>query len=67
MGSLGEAFPKEQARVREVLGIYKEMPLGAGSIGASMIEITLREADKAVIEGDLVKMIRVYKEMQAIE
>lgn len=66
MKTLGEAFPEEQARVRKVLGHYKEIG-PAGAFGAAMIEDVLRRADKAAIEQDLPAMSAVFKEMQAIE
>lgn len=64
--SLAEALPKEMARVREVLGHYKEIG-PAGMFGAAFIEQDLREADQAVMSGDLVRMIKAYKKLQGIE
>ena len=64
--SLGTALPKECARVRTVLGYYREIG-PAGAFGAAMIEATLREADRAMIEGDTVAMIRVYLELKEIK
>lgn len=64
--TLGDAFPKEQARVREVLDIYKEIG-PPGAFGAMMIEQTLRRADQALISGDLIEMIAAYKEMQEVK
>lgn len=64
--SLGEAFPLEQARVRQILGYYKEIG-PAGAFGAAMIEDVLRRADRAAIEQDLPAMIRIYQEMQGIQ
>ena len=63
--SLGERFPKEQARVRKILGHYKEIG-PAGTFGAIMIEETLRKADEAAIGGDVVAMISAYQAMQEI-
>lgn len=63
MSSLGDEFPKEQARLREVLGNYKEIG-PAGLFAVSMIEQTLRRADEAAISGDLVAMIKVFQEMK---
>lgn len=66
MLSVGEEFPKEQARVREVLGHYKEIgPVGA--FGAMMIEQVLTRAEKAAISGDLVAILRAYKELKGCE
>lgn len=64
--SLGEALPKEQARVREILGFYKEIG-PAGAFGAAMIEQDLRRADEAVISGDLVAMIQAYNTLREIK
>ena len=66
MSSLGEEYPKEQARCREVLAQYKS--IGApGIFGSIMIEDVLRRADVAAVEGDTVAMIRLYKEMKEIK
>ena len=64
--SLGEALPKEQARVREVLSHY--IALGPpGQFGARMIEASLQAADRAVMDGDLMAMVAAYKDLQTIE
>lgn len=63
--SLGEAFPQEQARVRQILGYYKELGPD-GAFGAAIIEAVLQRADRAAISGDVVAMIAAYREMQEI-
>ena len=65
MNTLGDDLPKEQARVREVLGYYKEIG-PAGAFGAAMIEQSLQDADSAVISGDLAAMISAYEDLQTI-
>jgi hypothetical protein len=66
MTSLAEALPKEQARVREVLGHYKE--IGApGAFGAAMIENSLRMTDEAVASGDVGAMIAAYEDLKDIK
>ena len=64
--SLGEALPKEMARVREVLGQYKALGPN-GAFGAAFIELDLRAADQAVMSGDIVAMIRAYETLKKIE
>ena len=54
MEKLGDALPKEMARVRKILGHYKAIPTGA--LGAMFIEQDLQKADRAVISGDFVAM-----------
>lgn len=54
--TLADVFMKEQIRVRELLGVYKEIgPVGA--FGAAMIEQVLQRADKAVMDGDAVSIL----------
>ncbi len=64
--SLADALPQEMARVREVLGLYKQIG-PAGMFGAAMIEQDLREADQAVMSGDIVRMLRAYEALKEIE
>lgn len=63
--TLASALPKEMARVREVLGHFREIG-PAGMIGAAMIEQDLRNADRAVMSGDIVAMLRSLKALQDI-
>lgn len=63
--TLGDALPKEIARVREVLGHYKELG-PVGMFGALFIEQSLQAADKAVMAGDVVEMLRVFAELKEI-
>lgn len=64
--SVGEDFPKEQARCREVLAQYKELG-PSGVLGGVLIEATLCEADAAMASGDIVRILRAYKAMQGVE
>ena len=66
MSSLGEEYPKEQARCRELLQQYHRIG-PAGAFGAAMIESVLKEADEAVINGDLARMIIAFQEMEKCE
>lgn len=64
--SLVEAYPLEQARVREVLGHYKEIG-PAGMFGAAFIEQDLREADAAAASGDVVRMLKAYQKLKEVQ
>jgi hypothetical protein len=66
MSSLGEEYPKEQARCRELLAEYKALG-SVGMFGAAHIEQTLREADEAAISGDLPRMLLAYEAMKSVE
>jgi hypothetical protein len=61
--TLGEALPEQQARVRRLIGIYREIgPTGAFAI--AMMEDALQRADKAAISGDVVEMMRAHEELK---
>ena len=64
--TLADAMPKEIARVREVLGYYKQIG-PAGMFGAAFIEQDLRVADAAMISGDVVEMLRAFEMLKQIE
>lgn len=64
--TLGDALPKECARVRVVLGYYREIG-PAGMFGAAVIEQSLRAADEAMISGDVAAMISAYQDLQEIK
>ena len=63
MSSVGDEFPIEQARVRELLLDYKSIG-PAGAFGALMIEQTLQRADRAAISGDIVEILRSFEELK---
>lgn len=63
MTSLGEALPREMARIRDVvMPAYQEVG-PAGGIALAMMRADLDAAAKAMIEGDLPGMIRAYKSL----
>lgn len=64
--TLADALPKEMARVREVLGNYREIGT-AGAFAATFIERDLRAADEAVMAGDVVQMLRSLQTLRGIK
>lgn len=64
--SLATAFPKQQARCRELLAAYHEIG-PAGMFGAAVIEDVLQRADVAASEGDVVAMLRSFQEMEELQ
>jgi phage-related baseplate assembly protein len=64
--SLGEAFPKEQERLRELLQAYRDIG-PAGAFGYMAISAVAKRADEAAISGDPVAMLRAYQEMKGCE
>jgi hypothetical protein len=65
--TLGDALPREIARVRdEVLPVYLEIGPG-GAFAAAMMRQDLDRASKAMIEDDVVEMVRVYESLKGYE
>jgi hypothetical protein len=66
--TLATALPKEMARVRdELLPVYDALPDGVGRFAATMIRADLDRATKALAEGDVVEMLRVYETLKECE
>jgi hypothetical protein len=65
MNSLATELPKEQARVRELKDIYMTIPMGF--LAANMMEKALQRADQAVMSGDVLEMLKSYKELKGFE
>ena len=63
METLGDKFPQEQVRLRELLVLYAEIG-PSGTFARTMIEDVLRRADKAAVEQDVIAMIALYQEMR---
>jgi len=62
--TLGDKLPEECARVRELIGIYREHCGPAGGLAVSLMERALQRADRAMINGDLQAMIVAYQDLQ---
>ncbi len=65
--TLGEALPKEIARVRDqVMPAY--IAIGpAGAFALAMMRQSMDAASKTMIEGDTVAMIRAYEDLKGYE
>jgi energy-converting hydrogenase Eha subunit B len=67
MNSVGEEILVELKRNRELLDIYKELPDNAGFFGAAMIKQDIEEAERALAEGDVVKILQAYQKLKGNE
>ena len=64
--SVGEDFPKQQKRVRDILKLYYEIG-PSGAFAAAMMEQVLTEAEEAVAGGDIVEILSSYQSLKEIE
>ena len=60
--TLGTALPKEIERCGEILQQYKS--LGPLAFGYAMIKDDIRQAHMAMMEGDVVAMLRAYEALK---
>ena len=68
--TVGEDFPNQQARCRELLAQYAEIAKLPGvnvSFAVASIEAVLARADQAMASGDVVAILKSYEEMRACE
>lgn len=64
MDTLGEALPREMARVRDqVMPPYLEIGQ-AGQLALAMMRVDLDNAAKAMAEGDVIAMARAYQALK---
>lgn len=62
--TLGDGLPKQMARVRdEVMPLYREIG-SPGAIALLMMQHDLDFAAKAMMEGDIVKMLQAYESLK---
>jgi hypothetical protein len=66
MASVGDDYPREQARIREVRDNAREIG-PAGGFLVAICDDLLRRADEAAISGDVVAVLRLYTEMKELE
>ena len=61
--SLAEALPKQQARIRELLGHARDMGK-AGMFVVTIYNAALTRAEQAASSGDVVAMLQSYQELK---
>lgn len=61
--SLGEQYPLEQARLRQLLLEYKEIG-PSGAFAYMMIEQVLKRADEASMSQDITRIMASFLEMR---
>lgn len=62
--TLGEALPREMARVRDVVMPAYQSIGTAGAFALSFMRRDLDAAAKALAEGDVIEMLRVYESLK---
>lgn len=65
--TLGDALPREMARVRDVvMPVYEAIGVH-GAFALALMRADLDAAAKALAEGDVVAMVRVYESLKGYE
>ncbi len=63
--NLVEGIQKECNRGRELIKVYKTIPMGG--FGASFIQAAINEGEASIASGDCVRMLAAYKELESCE
>ncbi|MCZ6655596.1 MAG: hypothetical protein O7D91_21515 [Planctomycetota bacterium] len=61
--TLGDALPREIERCLELLAAYDALPQGA--FAAANLRQDIRDAHKAMMEGDIVAMLRAHETLKS--
>jgi hypothetical protein len=62
--NLMDGLLSEMNRVRELIQDYKELPNNAGWFGVSIMTCSIKFAEQAISENDVIKMLRVYETLK---
>jgi hypothetical protein len=62
--TLGDALPRELARVRRILPYYLEVP--HGHIAAHFIKQDIAFAETAIANNDIVQMLQAYQRLKDV-
>ncbi len=60
--SIADALPVEIERVQELLPLYDQIPTGV--IAATMMRNSIKAAHRAMVEGDVIAMLRCYDDLK---
>ena len=63
--NLIEGLQEELERNKELLKLYEEIP--QGKFGATMIKLSIKNAENAIANNDTLEMIRCHKDLQENE
>lgn len=65
--SLADGLPAEQARVREIIAVYRDLPGNVGTPAVILMEASLSRAERAAAHGDVVAMAIAYTDLKGWE
>lgn len=65
--NLMDGLLEEMNRVRELIAEYKSLPNGVGMIGAGLMAVNIRMAEKAISNNDVIEMVVQYEKLKSCE
>lgn len=65
--NLMEGLLDEITRVTELITEYKSLPKGAGSFGATIMQVQVNKAKQFISMGDTIGMLQSYNELKECE
>ncbi len=61
---LTEGLLSQINRVRHLIATYNRLPSGVGFKSISLMKTYIKKAEKAIIIGDLIQMLRYFKKLK---
>lgn len=65
--TLMDGLFEEMNRVREHIAEYESLPNGAGIFGAAIMKDTIKMAEKAISDNDVIAMLVQYEQLKTYE
>ena len=67
MENLIDGLQSQMTRVREIIKEYESVPKNAGMFAASMMKISIQNAERSISQGNTIQMIACYKALEEYE
>lgn len=64
MNTVGDQLPVEIQRVQALMKLYGGLSGGVGKPAAYLMDLALKRAQAAILEGDVVAMVRALVDLQ---
>lgn len=65
--TLMEGLIDEMNRVRELIIEYKGLPNGVGLTGASLMQLDIGYAERAIVQDNVIDMLKAYEKLKSCQ
>jgi len=65
--NLIEGLQEQMNRVREIISEYDSLPNNAGALASGFMKISIKNAEKAIANGDTIAMLAAFEDLKTYE